>query len=251
MSRRQRHKGSALVKKVIFGSLALLAAVALAFTGKTVLKSFSTVEAGTTSETSTKSSAKAKSAVKVDLVSVKRDTAPSSSSEEVETSSSTSTEESSEEVTPSQASLPEVSAEQAPASDVVASEVAAPAPAVNSADYVTTTNYYYAPEQQANYATSYTPAYNGGYTLANGNTAGAIGSEAAAQMAAATGVSQATWEYIIARESNGDPNAYNASGASGLFQTIPGWGSTATVQDQINSAINAYNAQGLAAWGMQ
>ncbi|MGT2925381.1 transglycosylase SLT domain-containing protein [Streptococcus caviae] len=86
--------------------------------------------------------------------------------------------------------------------------------------------------------------------LANGNTAGATGSEAAAQMAAATGVPQSTWEYIIARESNGQVNATNGSGASGLFQTMPGWGSTATVQDQINSAINAYNSQGLSAWGM-
>lgn len=96
------------------------------------------------------------------------------------------------------------------------------------------------------------PQVNGAYptVLANGNTAGAIGSEAAAQMAAKTGVPQATWEYIIARESNGNPNAANASGASGLFQTMPGWGSTATVQDQINAAVNAYNNQGLAAWGM-
>lgn len=87
------------------------------------------------------------------------------------------------------------------------------------------------------------------YIASNGNTAGSIGTAAAAQMAAATGVSQATWEAIIARESNGDPNVSNSSGASGLFQTMPGWGSTATVQDQINSAINAYNAQGLSAWG--
>lgn len=87
--------------------------------------------------------------------------------------------------------------------------------------------------------------------LSNGNTAGAIGSEAAAQMAAATGVPQSTWEYIIARESNGNPNVANASGASGLFQTMPGWGSTATVQDQINTALKAYNSQGLSAWGMQ
>ncbi|MEX2785667.1 transglycosylase SLT domain-containing protein [Streptococcus sp. H49] len=86
-------------------------------------------------------------------------------------------------------------------------------------------------------------------SVTNGNTAGAVGSEAAAQMAAATGVPQSTWEYIIARESNGDYTASNTSGASGLFQTMPGWGSTATVQDQINSAINAYNAQGLSAWG--
>lgn len=86
-------------------------------------------------------------------------------------------------------------------------------------------------------------------TAANGNTAGTVGTEAAAQMAAATGVPQSTWEAIIARESNGDPSVTNASGASGLFQTMPGWGSTATVQDQITAAINAYNAQGLSAWG--
>ncbi|MFU2163347.1 transglycosylase [Streptococcus pluranimalium] len=87
------------------------------------------------------------------------------------------------------------------------------------------------------------------HVLTNGNTAGEVGTYAAAQMAAATGVDQATWEHIIARESNGQVGARNASGASGLFQTMPGWGSTATVQDQINSALNAYNAQGLAAWG--
>lgn len=86
-------------------------------------------------------------------------------------------------------------------------------------------------------------------TASNGNTAGTVGTEAAAQMAAATGVPQSTWEAIIARESNGDPSVTNASGASGLFQTLPGWGSTATVQEQITAAINAYNAQGLSAWG--
>lgn len=94
-------------------------------------------------------------------------------------------------------------------------------------------------------------AYGGGsVALANGNTAGATGSYAAQQMAARTGVPASTWEYIIARESNGQVNAYNPSGASGLFQTMPGWGSTATVNDQINSAVNAYNSQGLSAWGM-
>lgn len=105
-------------------------------------------------------------------------------------------------------------------------------------------------------ATATTPAadysaYSGGsVALANGNTAGATGSYAAQQMAARTGVPASTWEYIIARESNGQVNAYNPSGASGLFQTMPGWGSTATVADQINSAVNAYNSQGLSAWGM-
>ncbi|HHL0783181.1 TPA: transglycosylase SLT domain-containing protein [Streptococcus agalactiae] len=98
--------------------------------------------------------------------------------------------------------------------------------------------------------TTYRPAQHqpSGQVLSNGNTAGAIGS-AAAQMAAATGVPQSTWEHIIARESNGNPNVANASGTSGLFQTMPGWGSTATVQDQVNSAIKAYRAQGLSAWG--
>ncbi|HHS2763789.1 TPA: transglycosylase SLT domain-containing protein [Streptococcus agalactiae] len=99
--------------------------------------------------------------------------------------------------------------------------------------------------------TTYRPAQHqpSGQVLSNGNTAGAIGSAAAAQMAAATGVPQSTWEHIIARESNGNPNVANASGASGLFQTMSGWGSTATVQDQVNSAIKAYRAQGLSAWG--
>ena len=81
--------------------------------------------------------------------------------------------------------------------------------------------------------------------LPNGNTAGATG---AARMAELTGVPASTWEHIIARESNGQVNAYNPSGASGLFQTMPGWGSTATVDDQIQAAYRAYNAQGLSAW---
>ena len=89
---------------------------------------------------------------------------------------------------------------------------------------------------------------SGSVVLSNGNTAGEVGSYAAAQMAAATGVPQSTLESIIARESNGDHTAANGSGASGLFQTMPGWGSTVTVEDQIQSALNAYNAQGLSAW---
>ena len=85
--------------------------------------------------------------------------------------------------------------------------------------------------------------------LANGNTAGEVGSYAAARMAEMTGVPASTWEAIIARESNGQVNAANPSGASGLFQTMPGWGSTATVDDQIQAAYNAYSNQGLSAWG--
>ena len=89
---------------------------------------------------------------------------------------------------------------------------------------------------------------NGSVIISNGNTEGEIGSYAAAQMAAVTGVPQSTWESIIARESNGDYTVASSSGASGFFQTMPGWGSTATVEDQIQSALNAYNAQGLSAW---
>lgn len=97
---------------------------------------------------------------------------------------------------------------------------------------------------------SYQQSANGQVRLANGNTAGETGAYAAKQMEARTGVAASTWEHIIARESNGQVNARNASGASGLFQTMPGWGSTATVDDQINAAVKAYNSQGLAAWGM-
>ena len=72
--------------------------------------------------------------------------------------------------------------------------------------------------------------------LSNGNTAGATGSSAAQIMAQRTGVSASTWAAIIAR-------------ASGLFQTMPGWGPTNTVDQQINAAVKAYKAQGLSAWG--
>ena len=102
--------------------------------------------------------------------------------------------------------------------------------------------------QNTGTAPSVAASGSGSVVLSNGNTAGEVGSYAAAQMAAATGVPQSTWESIIARESNGDHTAANGSGASGLFQTMPGWGSTATVEDQIQSALNAYNAQGLSAW---
>lgn len=99
------------------------------------------------------------------------------------------------------------------------------------------------------YTTENYSAPSGNVVLSNGNTAGETGLYAAQQMEARTGVPASTWEHIIARESNGQVNAYNPSGASGLFQTMPGWGSTATVEDQINAAVNAYNNQGLSAWG--
>ena len=116
-------------------------------------------------------------------------------------------------------------------------------PAAQQQEVVAAQQSYAAPAQ------SYS-APGGSVVLSNGNTAGAEGAAAAQEMARRTGVPASTWEHIIARESNGQVGERNASGASGLFQTMPGWGSTATVQDQINAATRAYQAQGLSAWGM-
>ena len=107
---------------------------------------------------------------------------------------------------------------------------------------------YNAPAASTTYSQPATANRSSNVVLPNGNTAGTTGAYAAARMAELTGVPASTWEHIIARESNGQVNAYNPSGARGLFQTMPGWGSTATVNDQIQAAYRAYKAQGLSAW---
>ena len=105
-------------------------------------------------------------------------------------------------------------------------------------------------------ATSYKSSEPSNVVLSNGNTPGDVGTYAAKRMSEATGVAQSSWEYILARESNGNPNAYNPSGASGLFQTMPFWGDTSTVEAQIQTALKAYNAaksaygNGLQPWSL-
>ena len=107
-----------------------------------------------------------------------------------------------------------------------------------------------ATEATATTSAATTSSYQSSVVLSNGNTAGSVGAYAAAQVAAATGTSASTWEYIIAKESNGNVNAYNPSGASGLFQTMPIWGDTSTVDAQIQAAIRAYQSSGFGAWGL-
>ena len=124
-------------------------------------------------------------------------------------------------------------------------ETTTPAAAYAKATTSSSSSYSYTPQY------TYSQSSGGSIVLSNGNTAGSAGAAAAQEMARRTGVSASTWERIIARESNGQVYARNASGASGLFQTMPGWGSTATVKDQINAAVKAYNAQGLSAWGVR
>lgn len=198
----------------IFGFAVALLALVFAFSSKKV---------------DTESYAK-KSESKV-VKKVTKSQSTSSSTQKVEASteqSSSSQEQAIPDTSVSTQSVPVEQVAQPTPSTEVAQQVVPAQPSVPTTQYAATPVTYY---------------------QSNGNTAGTIGSQAAAQMAAATGVPQSTWEAIIARESNGNPYVSNASGASGLFQTMPGWGSTATVQDQINSAISAYNAQGLSAWG--
>lgn len=235
MKRRLSKKDNKMKKILLYLTLPLLAFVAvLVSTG--VLGSsryFSKAES---------EEVKVSSSRKTTVSSTSKATKQSSSSK-ASSSSSSSTSSTSEATAEANPSVTEEEATVAATDETVA--------AAEQAPEATQVSYNYNAQ-----ATVYTPAQNTqqyvaptGRALSNGNTAGETGSYAAAQMAAATGVDQSTWENIIARESNGQVNAQNASGASGLFQTMPGWGSTATVQDQINSAINAYNAQGLAAWG--
>lgn len=232
-SRSRRSQTKKLYASLISGLvLALLAVIGIKFFGPSITSKVAVADTQETSQ-STSSSSSSSAQVEVALLSAKIEkTQPSSTSSQSSSETPEPTASETEIETPAE---PTVEAEQVASEEPVVEE------------YVVETEYV-----ATEVIETATPAASTGYptVLANGNSAGAIGAEAAARMAAATGVPQETWEYIIARESNGDPNVANASGASGLFQTMPGWGSTATVDDQINAALNAYNNQGLAAWSM-
>lgn len=72
----------------------------------------------------------------------------------------------------------------------------------------------------------------------------------AQQMATRTGVSEETWAYIIQRESGGNANIRNASsGAFGYLQLLGhGEHDGMSADEQVNMAVDVYNAQGLSAW---
>jgi len=69
------------------------------------------------------------------------------------------------------------------------------------------------------------------------------------QMASRTGVSAATWNMIITRESNWQPYVRNSSsGAYGLFQNMHIH--SGSVEAQVDAAVALYHAQGMAAWAL-
>mgnify|MGYP001283405540 CR=1 FL=1 len=99
----------------------------------------------------------------------------------------------------------------------------------------------------ASATSSYTPNYSTSSNTSTGSYTGSSSiSSVASEMQARTGVSASTWAYIINRESRGQVNAANPSGAYGLFQSMHNPGTT--VSSQINDAVNVYKSQGMAAW---
>lgn len=73
---------------------------------------------------------------------------------------------------------------------------------------------------------------------------------AAERMAQATGTSVSTWLYIIKAESSDNPHIVNSIGCYGYFQIHPVHGMPygASVDTQIEYAIQIYNTQGFGAW---
>lgn len=73
---------------------------------------------------------------------------------------------------------------------------------------------------------------------------------ASQRMAEATGTSADYWNWIIMAESSGDSTITNPTGHYGYFQIAPvhGMPHGASVDTQIEYAINIYNSQGFGAW---
>lgn len=73
---------------------------------------------------------------------------------------------------------------------------------------------------------------------------------ASQRMADATGLSADYWNWIIMAESSGSSTITNSTGHYGYFQISPihGMPNGASVDTQIEYAINIYNSQGLSAW---
>ena len=90
------------------------------------------------------------------------------------------------------------------------------------------------------------------YTSAPVVSTGGDGSVAYAsqRMADATGLSVDYWNWIIMAESSGNSTITNPTGHYGYFQISPihGMPNGASVDTQIDYAINIYNSQGLSAW---
>ncbi|MBS0956817.1 LysM peptidoglycan-binding domain-containing protein [Lactiplantibacillus plantarum] len=85
-------------------------------------------------------------------------------------------------------------------------------------------------------------------TSTTANNGASSQSEVLSQMQSRTGVSAATWNRIITRESNWNNTVRNStSGAYGLFQNMHI--SSGSVQDQVNAAVSLYHSQGMSAWG--
>lgn len=107
----------------------------------------------------------------------------------------------------------------------------------------------YSNQQSYNYNYGYQDASTT-YTNASATTVDAtLKQHVLSEMAAQTGVPEATWDAIITRESNWEPNVVNStSGAYGLFQNMHI--SSGSVEDQVSAAISLFKVQGLGAWSL-
>lgn len=105
---------------------------------------------------------------------------------------------------------------------------------------------------QTQQSTTVNYSNNTTYTQQASSNGGSGADYVAQQMASKTGVSVDTWKYIIQRESGGNANIRNSSsGAYGYLQLLGhGEHDGMTADEQVNMAVQVYNAQGLSAWSV-